>query len=218
MQVLIPVFAFILAVIIVLLIVIPSTADVDRLHTQTVQEKASEEQENAERVSAGAENNTATESTDSTINDFFQQYYRAMADGDVTQMDAMFDQEGYAVTSSALDSLIDSFENIRVYTAPGLKENEIAAFVYSDVKFANIDTSAPSVESFYLTKESGEPKIMTSMYSDAYIAEYLTLLSEKAPIKSIMDNTEYWLATTLKTDTGLKEIYDKMQDYIAGRE
>ncbi len=153
------------------------------------------------------------ESGSETINDFFSEYYKAMASGNTTILDAMFDEPSKAYVTTEVSQIVDGYDNLKVYVTKGINENSIVAFVYSDMHFANIDKTAPAVDSFYLNyyPEDGSLKINADMYTDEEILKYMNLVSYREPVRSLLDDTNKALDEALSSDKNLKNLYLLMQ-------
>lgn len=89
------------------------------------------------------------------VNELVDRYFQAMADGDMDTVNAieypMTDMK--QLTISAKSEYIDSFENIVVYTKPGPIEDSLIVFVYNEVKFTGIETTAAAVNTLYACKD-----------------------------------------------------------------
>lgn len=146
------------------------------------------------------------------VNTFFRQYYDAMSAGDTTILEGMFDQPDKANVSAGVSTIVETYDNLAVYLTEGLEENEFAVFVYNDVKFNNINTLAPSVDCFYLSKdEDGAYKICWDMYQNADKIRFLRLASYMMPIRQILTDADAALQSALNRDKDLKNLYIVMQ-------
>lgn len=147
------------------------------------------------------------------INDFFGEYYKAMATGNTTALDAMYNDPSKANVTTEVSQIVDGYDNLKVYVTKGIDENSIVAFVYSDMHFANIDKTAPAVDSFYLNyyPEDGSLKINADMYTDEEILKYMNLVSYREPVRSLLDDTDKALDEALSSDKNLKNLYLLMQ-------
>ena len=196
--------AFVVIIIIVLLIVIPSYDGTSKISAQSEASSEVTDPENAE----------ITECSDSEIINLFKTYYKALSDGDSEKIKSLYDEAGDISDASSLSDVVEEYQNLRIYEAPGLNENEKAIFVYYEVKFFDVDEAAPGVDSYYITTASGEPKLMLEMYTNSEIVNYLYALSDKEPIKSLMDSTNDWLKTSLSEDSVLNEVYNTMAEKV----
>ena len=89
-------------------------------------------------------------------------YYKAYAAGDTDAIkklaDPVSDQEVSYI--QFYSQYIESFDDIQVYTKEGLKEGSYLVSVEVDLKYKDIDTSAPGLDFFYVEKnKKGKYKI-----------------------------------------------------------
>ena len=149
---------------------------------------------------------------DEPANAFFRQYYDAMSAGDTTILEGMFDNPAKADVSAEVSTIVESYDNLAVYMTEGLEENEYVAFVYTDVKFKNINTLAPSVDCFYLVMgEDGMYKICWDMYQNVDKIRFLRLASYMMPIRQLLSDSDAALQNALNQDKDLKNLYIVMQ-------
>lgn len=143
------------------------------------------------------------------INDFFDEYYTALCEGDTTTLETLVDDAESSNITTELSSIVESYSNITVYVTPGINEDEVLAFVAYDINFVNIESEAPAVDSFYIKTdtETNSIYIMTEMYTDADINAFMYLASYREPIRSLLTDTEEELNSILESDSELRNIY-----------
>ena len=143
------------------------------------------------------------------INDFFDQYFLALSEGDTTTLEAMYDDPLNANITTELSSIVESYSDIEVYVTPGINSGEVAVFVHYYINFVNISSAAPAVDSFYIMMDSETDSvyILTSMYTDSDINTFLYLASYREPIRSLLSDTEEELNEKLEEDADLRNIY-----------
>ena len=96
--------------------------------------------------------------TNSELTTLITNYYTAYADGDTdtlaTLATPVCDQEiSYIAFYS---QYIDSFDDVEIYTKPGLTENSYLVTTSVQLKYTDIDTAAPGMDFFYVeTNEDG---------------------------------------------------------------
>lgn len=121
------------------------------------------------------------------INELINNYYTAYANGDndtvTTLADPVSDMEKSYI--SVFSQYVDAYENISCYTKPGLEENSYIVSVYLEIKFKDIETTAPGLETFYIrTREDG------SYYIDNVYGQFNTEMNEfekNAEITALLD-------------------------------
>lgn len=147
------------------------------------------------------------------INFFFKAYYEALSGGNTTVLEGLYDDSSKVNITTEVSQIVESFNNIKVYVTKGLKDKEIVAFVYNELKFPNINTLAPAIDTYYLRYEPADNslKIMASMYTDASIIKYINVVAKKDPVRSLLFDTNEKLNTALDSDKELKNLYLIMQ-------
>ena len=125
------------------------------------------------------------------INELISNYYTSYANGDVdtlaTLADPVSDMEKSYI--SAFSEYVDAYENISCYTKPGLDADSYIVSVYLEIKFKDVETTAPGLETFYVrTREDG------SFYIDNVYGQFNTEMNEfeKDPeISALLDEVAY---------------------------
>ncbi len=147
------------------------------------------------------------------VNYFFKTYYDALAAGNTTVIEGLYDEPSKANITTEVSKIVESFDNIKVYVTKGLEDNEIVAFVYNELKFPNINTLAPCVDTFYLKYNAFDNslKIVTNMYTDASIIKFVNVVAKKDPVRSLLSSTNENLNNALEADGELKNLYLIMQ-------
>lgn len=89
------------------------------------------------------------------VNSLVKKYYKAYADGDIKtlkQIATPFTDEE-AQKKTALKDYIESFENLTCYTKVGPIEGSYMVAVYLEIKFKDIKTAAPGLQTLYICKK-----------------------------------------------------------------
>lgn len=144
-----------------------------------------------------------------TINDFFDEYYYALSEGDTTALEAMYDDPQNANITTELAQIVESYSDITVYATPGINSGEVLAFVSYNINFVNIESAAPAVDSFYIMMDSeiNSIYILTGMYTDSDINTFMYLASYREPVRSLLADAEEGLNSILESDSELRNIY-----------
>ncbi len=106
---------------------------------------------------------------------------------------------------------IESYENIKCYKFDSAIENAYIVFVTYDTKLYNIETLAPSAETF-IVKLSGDDKKMVihNLTVSEELDSYIAGASKFAYTSEIRTDIEKRLNEALASDTELKKVYDLM--------
>ena len=91
------------------------------------------------------------------INEFFEDYYKAVVDGDTETMgNLLYYLDATEKLRAAETSKYTESSSIEVYTKAGPSEGTYIAFVYVEFKFFDYDKPLPGLNTFYVcTKEDG---------------------------------------------------------------
>lgn len=149
----------------------------------------------------------------SAVDDFFTNYYTALSSGNTTELEKMFDEPEKANITTEISTIVNQYDNFQIYVTPGIDDNSIVAFVYNDIHFANIDATAPSVDSFYLRYDPDLSvlKIDSDMYTDQDILKFMNLVSYREPIRTLLKDTNDKLSASLAANKDLNNLYILMQ-------
>lgn len=124
------------------------------------------------------------------INELISNYYSAYADGNIDELKKIAapitaNEESYI---NMFSEYVDSYENIKCYTKPGLDDKSYLVSPYIEIKFKDVDTLAPGLDFFYVAiNENGELYI-NNIYSQFNLQNEENPLD--ATIKALIDNFE----------------------------
>lgn len=111
------------------------------------------------------------------LNNLIRSYYDAQAAGDIEKISSLntYLNEIETIRVQELSKYIDSYPVLNIYTKPGMTENTYVAYVYSEVKFSDVDKPLPGMQTYYIGQnEKGEYFINDGTYDDTiwnYIKE-----------------------------------------------
>ena len=147
------------------------------------------------------------------VDAFFTAYYTALSSGNTTALETMYDDPSQVNITTEISTIVNQYDNFTVYVTRGIDENEYIAFVYNDIHFANIEATAPSVDSFYLRydPEAAALKICSDMYTNPDKLKFMNLVSYRDPIRQLLADTNEKLSDALASNTDLNNLYIIMQ-------
>ncbi|MBO5054891.1 MAG: SH3 domain-containing protein [Lachnospiraceae bacterium] len=111
------------------------------------------------------------------VNNVLRTYYDAQASGDIETISSLntYLNDIEKIRVEELSKYIEEYPVLNVYTKPGLTENTYVAYVYSEVKFEDIDQELPGMQTYYIGQdENGDFFINDGTYDDSvwsYIKE-----------------------------------------------
>ncbi len=117
------------------------------------------------------------ENAHQNINNVLRTYYDAQAEGDIETISTLntYLNDIEKIRVEELSKYIDSYPVLNVYTKPGLTENTHVAYVYSEVKFSDVEKNLPGMQTYYIGQdENGSFFINDGTYDDSvwnYIKE-----------------------------------------------
>lgn len=107
------------------------------------------------------------------INNLVRTYYDAQAAGDMEAISKLntYLNDIEKIRVQELSKYIESYPVLNVYTKPGLTENTYVAYVYSEVKFADMEQELPGMQTYYIGQdENGDYFINDGTYDDAILS------------------------------------------------
>ncbi len=111
------------------------------------------------------------------VNSIIKTYYDAQASGDVEAITALntYLNDIEKIRIQEMSKYIEGYPVLNIYTKPGLSENTYVAYVYSEVKFTDVDQELPGLKTYYIGQDGdGQYFINDGTYDDAvrnYIKE-----------------------------------------------
>lgn len=111
------------------------------------------------------------------VNNVFRTYYDAQASGDIETIISLnsYLNDIEKIRVEELSKYIESYPVLKIYTKPGLTENTYVAYVYSEVKFKDVEQELPGMQTYYVGQdENGNFFINDGTYDDSiwnYIKE-----------------------------------------------
>ncbi len=174
--------------------------------------------ESSSNASRDASNNALQDEKYPEISDVVKHYLNAFLIKDsakrrkelstyVDNMGAIDDSEiGYK-------DYIVSYSDIECYTKNGLKPNTYVVYAYSQTKFKNIATAAPSLTTLYVIVDSktGKVYVHNGIKSNSDIAKYIAEVSKDDDVMALKRDVQKELNEACESDRFLKDFINKLQ-------
>ncbi len=108
---------------------------------------------------------------------------------------------------------IQSYSDIECYTKNGLKPNTYVVYAYSQTKFKNIATAAPSLETLYVIVDSktGNVYVHNGIKSNSDIANYIKEVSKDDDVVALKKDVQKELDEACESDRYLKDFINKLK-------
>ncbi len=156
------------------------------------------------------------------VNEVINNYYGAYANGDIDALALVADPLSEAEKSSisVVSQYIEECQNISCYTKKGLEDGAYIVSAYMEMKFKDIETSAPGLETFYVrTKEDGSLYIDNKYGQfnskrkefdlDETISEYLDSYSQQEDFLTLLADVQKKYDEALSSDEALKTLVEQ---------
>lgn len=150
---------------------------------------------------------------DSAVLTVIKQYYTSVAAGDTATLSSLVEPWNDEVEKETLgNNVIESYNNISTYSAPGAANGEYAVFTYYEAKMANIDTLAPTLVGNYLkTGSDGQLKVYPyHTIADSEVSDFITKLSAEDEVRSLISDVQTSYENALNADPDLKAYIDTL--------
>lgn len=121
--------------------------------------------------------------SDEAVMQLINSYYGALATGDSAAVSALKSNvtEEEKIKLEKRAELLESIDNIQVYTRPGPVDGAYVAFVYYELKFIDIETRSPGLTTIYIcSNEDGSLYINNGEWDEATTAYIEQIASEEA--------------------------------------
>lgn len=150
------------------------------------------------------------------INDLVSRYFVAMAAGDMETVTAlespMTDMK--KLTIEAKSKYIESFDNITVYTKPGPDEDSKIVFVYNEVRFYNIETTAAAVNTMYACKNEEGNYYFFGGEIDEEKESYINAVIEQADVVELFNRADVKFQEAVDSDPALSTMLTELPNSL----
>lgn len=154
------------------------------------------------------------------VNNLVETYFNSLASGDIDTIKAIknHSDEEELLKIAKRSAYIESFENVNVYTKPGPVDNSYVAFVYYEIKFKELSTTAPGLITLYMSAgEDGNLYIYDGQLDeqlDESVVDYIKELAVTDEIVALFDKVKVKYNEALDKDSELKTFMDGLSDRL----
>lgn len=185
---------------------------------------APQEEATVSDSTVAAEPGTLEETTNEAVLQLVNTYYKALEVGDSATVETVksdvTEEEKIKLETKAND--IETIDNIKVYTRPGMTEGSYVVFIYCEMKFVGIETKAPSFATTYVsTREDGSLYIDSGV--DEATMEYVKQVAAEEVIADYFNQVLTNYTNALAADPNLKNYMEnvmnqKLEEAVAARQ
>lgn len=139
------------------------------------------------------------------VNDLVNRYFTAMSNGDTDAIRAMQSDvdEKNLIKFEKESAYVDEFSNIKVYTKPGPYSNSYVAFVYYEIKFKDINTMAPGLNTLYI-RTNDEGVLYVDTTADDNKSNYISGIIAQQDVADLFSMVTTKYGEAIDSDESLK--------------
>lgn len=181
-------------------------------------DKTKESESQPQAVILETENQSETEAAiplvenDPAILDVVQKYYTAIAEKDIETLkqivESLDEKDQQAIESN---DVIESYNNISVYSKAGLEEGSYVVYAYYDGKLAGFDTLMPSLMGLYLCTNEEGSLYVADWEDDTAVTAYIEQMNAEADVKALIDRVDAACQAAEDSDPDLKAYLDSLE-------
>ena len=151
------------------------------------------------------------------VNNLVKQYYQALVDGDMETINSIknFTDEEEELKIVKKSEFIEGYPNITVYTKKGPEEGSFVAYVQYDVKFFNIDTTAPGLNTLYICMDEEGKYYINANELDEKVVEYLKTISVQNDVVDLFNTVQVAYNDVKTEDAALSAFLDELPNLLA---
>ena len=151
------------------------------------------------------------------VNNLVKQYYQALVDGDMETIKSIknYTDEEEELKIVKKSEFIEGYPNITVYTKKGPEEGSFVAYVQYDVKFFNIDKTAPGLNTLYICMDEEGKYYINANELDEKVVEYLKTISVQNDVVDLFNTVQVAYNDTKVEDEGLSAFLDELPNLLA---
>ena len=151
------------------------------------------------------------------VNNLVKQYYQAVVDGDMETINSIknYTDEEEELKIVKKSEFIEGYPNITVYTKKGPVEGSFVAYVQYDVKFVDIDKTAPGLNTLYICTDEEGKYYINANELDEKVVEYLKTISVQNDVVDLFNTVQVAYNDVKTEDEGLSAFLDELPNLLA---
>ena len=197
-----------------------NTQDVNNeKNTEDTQEKTNTQEvnnvekiENTENTQEEQNEGIALEkSTNQQINQLVSNYFKASVNCDMETLGTLVNDVSILKKEELKlkYEFVEDIKNVECYFAEGLSENKYLVYVYSEVKFKDVDTMAPGLSRLTIVKTE-EENYQIFFGADKEMEQFVKKADNSESVQKLVKKVGLKMEEALSNDSKLKELNEKM--------
>lgn len=151
------------------------------------------------------------------VNNLIKQYYQALVTGDMetikTIKSHVDEEEELKIVKKS--EFIEGYPTITVYTKKGPAEGSFVAYVQYEVKFINIENTAPGLNTLYICADEEGKYYINANELDEGVVEYLKSISVQNDVVDLFNTVQVAYNDVKTQDEALSTFLDELPSLLA---
>ena len=148
------------------------------------------------------------------INTLVQKYFDAKKNCDAEALNNIVD---YETDKTAEDlelenQFVEDYQDIKCYTAPGLDSGSYVVYVYYRIKFASIDTTAPSLIRLYLCTNSDQTLYIYGKTPSGELKSFIDEMDSSEDVRILIATVNNELKEACEQDEALAKLQEMLKN------
>lgn len=150
------------------------------------------------------------------INQVVKSYYDAQAAGDIETISSLnaYLNDIEKIRVEELGKYIESYPVLNVYTKPGLTEKTYVAYVYSEVKFEDVEKALPGMQTYYIGQDENGNFFINDGTYDETIWNYIKEMTLQDDVVDLNNKVVVSYNELLAKDEELSEFIAYLKEKI----
>lgn len=151
------------------------------------------------------------------INGVVRRYYDAQAEGDVETVSSLnsYLDDISKIRVEEMSKYIEAYPVVDVYTKPGLAENTYVAYVYSEVKFQDIEQRFPGMQTFYIGLDSNGDYFINDGTYDSAVWDYIKTVTLQDDVVDLNNRVTVEYNELLENNEELSEYIAYLREKVS---
>lgn len=150
------------------------------------------------------------------VNAVVKKYYDAQVSGDIDTISSMntYLNDIEKLKIEELSRYIEAYPEIAVYTKPGITDSSYVAYVTSQVKFTDIETTLPGMQTYYIEKNTDGSLTISDGTYDEQKYEYIKNLTLQDDVVALNNEVVVEYNDKLTADVEVSEYVAYVKEKI----
>lgn len=145
-----------------------------------------------------------------------ESYYQANLDCDLVTVFSLVEDDSQFTLENLQKKreYIEDYLNITCYTKPGVNEDEYVLYVYSEIKFANIETAAPQLNRYYLNRSAEGKLVLANGVITSEKVEHMSQMDASNDVYELVESVYSRLTDAMESDEKLYNLIQLLNSVV----